>query len=70
MKHKIWIELPEHDQEEHARLATIVLHKLGYNEAVKIDWTGERYDLTLNEAGEFIELADNGHWFDLYFCAH
>ena len=69
MKHKIWLELPLHDQKEHARLATKVLHKLGFNEHVKIEHSGRGYYLTLNEAGEFLELEDNGHWFDLDFVS-
>lgn len=71
MKHKVWIELPNHDHETHAALATKMLHKLGFNESVDIWWNESKrlYCLTTNSSGEFLQLNDHGHWFDLDFIA-
>ncbi len=69
MKNKVWIELPNSNHEVNAGLATKMLHKLGYNESVSISATKGIYYLILNAAGEFLELANNGHWFDLDFIS-
>ncbi len=66
-KYKVWLELPNENHQRNAFLATNMLHKLGYNKSVTIKHVNDKYYLTLNSAGEFLELADNGHWFDLEF---
>lgn len=73
-KHEVWVELQNRSNEYNdgaATLATKMLHKLGYNESVKIEWSKRKdvYLLTINSAGEFLELPDGGHWFDLDFIA-
>ncbi len=73
MSNKIWIELEAGDTDRvaNAELATRVLHKLGFNESVKFWWDENKnqYGLTINGAGEFLTLSDNGHWFNLDFAA-
>ena len=71
MKYKVWIELPEHNQKAHAELATNMLHRCGYNQSVKIWWNEKKqqYCLRTGGPGDFIELPDKGHWFDLELMA-
>lgn len=76
-KTRVWIELPKmagasvERQTDIAVKGTVMLHKLGFNEHVAFWWNGRKnvLCLTLNEAEEFMELPDNGHWFNLNFIA-
>lgn len=75
MANKIWIELAKPTSKEHAEeqcaLANKMLKKLGfkhYEFFVDFDWA-YRYSLVKDEAGGFVELADNGHWFNLDIAA-
>ncbi len=68
MTNRIWIELDKSTSEEHAQkqcdLANKVLKKLGFKHYEF--FPGKRgYCLVKDEAGGYIELADNGHWFNL-----
>jgi len=76
-KRKVWIELESKglftDEQRHEITVrgNVMLRKLGYNQSV-VFWWNERkkcYCLTMNETEEFLELPDNGHWFDLNFIA-
>ena len=67
---RIWFELElDPDQEvcdTRAKLATNILRKIG--DSISVFWynrTKGGYCLTLDEAGGFVELEDNGHWFNL-----
>ena len=76
MKNRIWIEL-ERDKSadcdkintERAELATEMLRKLGIA-GKDIIWWNERklrFCVTIDSAGGYQEMADNGHWFNLDF---
>ena len=67
---RIWFELElDPDQEvcdTRAKLATNILRKFG--DSISVFWYNQTkgcYCLTLDEAGGFVELEDNGHWFNL-----
>jgi hypothetical protein len=70
-KHRVWIELerPADATEGHARakLASRMLVRLGLSRPDTIWWNerAERYCVTTDEAGTFLECVDNGHWFNL-----
>ena len=74
MTNRIWIELERTpgEQEIIAELASKVLLKLGFNEYVKFWWSDKKkcYCLTTGGPdGSFLELEDDGHWFNLDFAA-
>lgn len=73
---RIWVEL-ERDKSaecdkinaERAKLATAMLNRLGLV-GTDIIWWNEcklRFCVTIDGAGGFQEMADNGHWFNLDF---
>lgn len=73
MSDRVWIELERTAGEEEviAEKATKMLHKLGFSESVKFWWSEKnyRYCLTVDPSGHFIQLDDDGHWFNLDFIA-
>lgn len=72
MKNRVFIALALSDDravnEERARLATAMLNKLhpaNQQRADRIFFDGERYCVTISSTGDYLVLADSGHWFDL-----
>lgn len=69
-KNRVWIEL-ERDSDDavcEARAVALgrLLHKLGAApDRVWWDSRSRRYSLTIDDAGSFVTLDDNGHWFNL-----
>lgn len=71
---RIWIELDKPTGAEHGQLqcelANALLDRLsppGKPSTARF-WYSDRkarYNLTVDEAGGFLELADRGHWFNL-----
>lgn len=72
---RIWFELEtpwKGDKFDHelgkarAELATTLLRKLG--DPITAFWwheTDAKYCVTLDSAGSYLSLSDNGHWFNL-----
>lgn len=68
-KSRVWLALElsgdADTNKQRAAQLTFLLHKLGVPDYVRV-WVGERgYCLTTDASGSFLELVDNGHWFDL-----
>ena len=81
MNNRIWIELDKGSDDlsdeallsfrsEQCRLANIMLKRLGFEDMeffVSDKKPNHRYCLIIDSAGQFLELTDRGHWFDLDF---
>tara|TARA_R110000823_G_scaffold146319_2_gene276623 strand:- start:412 stop:633 length:222 start_codon:yes stop_codon:yes gene_type:complete len=66
---KVWIEI-ERDADkavnhERAEKFTNLLIKLGSKNIIWFSERVNRYCVTTDEAGSFLELTDSGHWFNL-----
>lgn len=80
MTKRVWIELErpsgitDEEAEEHCRLANNLMRRLYKPEHVKEGrdwfwWDSKKrcYNVTIDEAGGFMNCADNGHWFSLEY---
>lgn len=71
---EVWIEIELTDSEEtnvkNAEKFTALLHKLGIASYQRIEWNQKNYVYELfDQANGFIELADQGHFFNLDFLS-
>jgi|TARA_R110000803_G_scaffold3237_4_gene11043 hypothetical protein len=66
---RVWLEIERDADEainhERAEKLTNLLSKLGSTKEVWFNETAKHYCIVTDEAGSFVELTDNGHWFNL-----